>query len=354
VRTALLQVCALTAVLGVGGCAPEEPANPDNTGGSPGVSGGTGPTQQGGTGPAASGGRTGSGGITGSGGMAPGTGGASPSTGGKATGGTATGGTATGGKATGGTATGGTATGGKATGGTATGGKATGGSATGGGTAVNCSGTPLTGGTQICSSYQEGNAGNGYTYTIWSSGSGGCITPHGVGATFKATWNNSGDFLARVGLKLGSNKTYNQYGTFSADFAETHTGTAGGYSYIGIYGWSVGSAIHEYYIIDDWFGSRPNPGTKKGSITIDGEGTYDILTHMMTGPMITGGSGTFEQFWSLRTTARSCGHISITKHFDAWKALGMILTNMEEAKILVEAGGGVGSIDFTTATITAQ
>jgi hypothetical protein len=34
--------------------------------------------------------------------------------------------------------------------------------------------------------------------------------------------------------------------------------------------------------------------------------------------------------------------------------MSLTLGNMEEAKILVEVGGGSGSIDFTSATITAQ
>lgn len=32
--------------------------------------------------------------------------------------------------------------------------------------------------------------------------------------------------------------------------------------------------------------------------------------------------------------------------------MGLQLGNMEEARILVEAGGGSGSIDFTSATLT--
>jgi endo-1,4-beta-xylanase len=91
-----------------------------------------------------------------------------------------------------------------------------------------------------------------------------------------------------------------------------------------------------------------------GTITVDG-GTYDIMTHTQVNqPAITGGNTTFEQFWSLRTVARRCGHISISEHFKAWANAGLTLGNMEEAKILVEVGGGAGSIDFTTATVTAN
>jgi hypothetical protein len=249
--------------------------------------------------------------------------------------------------------TGGNATGGNATGGTATGGKATGGNATGGGTAVNCSGTPLTGGTQHCSSNASGTVGS-YSYSIWSSGSGGCITPYGVGAAYKATWNNSGDFLARVGFQWNETQTYDQLGTISADYAYTKTGSAGGYSYIGIYGWSNNPLI-EYYIVDDWFGSAPptGGGTLKGTFTVDG-GTYKVYTHTQTNQPSIHGTATFPQFFSVRQTARQCGHISITEHFKEWASLGMTLGKMYEAKILVEAGGGTGSIDFTTATMTAK
>lgn len=241
-------------------------------------------------------------------------------------------------------------------GGAGMGGKGAGGSSSGGtgaGGAPNCSGAPLSGGSQHCSSNAQGNVGN-YSWTIWSSGSGGCMTPYGVGAAFKATWNMSGDFLARVGLGLGSNKTYDKFGTFSADFAETKTGSGGGYSYVGIYGWSV-SPLVEYYIVDDWFSGHPNPGgTKLGSFNADG-GTYDVYKHQQVNqPAIIGGNQTFDQFFSVRQTARSCGHISISEHFKQWASLGLKLGNMEEAKILAEVGGGSGSIDFTTATLTVQ
>jgi hypothetical protein len=179
------------------------------------------------------------------------------------------------------------------------------------------------------------------------------MTTYNVDAQFSATWNGTGDFLARAGLGWNSTKLYTQLGTISADFAETKTGSGGGFSYIGIYGWSE-NPLHEYYIVDDWFGQRPVPGTKMGTIMVDG-GTYDVLTHTQVNqPTILGTNATFVQFWSVRQTARNCGHISITTHFDEWAKMGMTLGNMEEARILVEVGGGPGSIDFTNAKVTAM
>ncbi len=100
-----------------------------------------------------------------------------------------------------------------------------------------------------------------------------------------------------------------------------------------------------------------NPGntTLKGTAMIDGA-TYNLYTRPTTG---TGGSrctgvNSWTQFYSVRQTARQCGQISITEHFKAWAAAGMTLGSMLEAKILIETGGGTGSINFTTASVTAQ
>ena len=231
------------------------------------------------------------------------------------------------------------------------GGGTTGTGGLGGASSCGAAGTP-TGGHQYCS-YAQGTADGNYSYNLYTSGQGSaCMTVYGVDGQFSATWTNPGDFLARVGLAFGSNKTYDQLGTISAEFAETKTGTAG-YNYIGIYGWSV-NPLHEYYIVDDWFGSRPVPGDLAGTISVDGD-NYDVYTHTQTNqPAITGGNATFVQFFSVRQNARACGTISVSQHFAAWAGMGMQLGNMEEARIVVEVGGGgTGTIAFTTATMTA-
>jgi hypothetical protein len=216
-------------------------------------------------------------------------------------------------------------------------------------------GVDLTPGIQHCSNNQTGKVGS-FGWSIWSSGSGGCITPSGNTAAFKATWSNSGDFLARDGFQWDETKTYDQYGTLSADYAYTKTGTAGGYSYVGIYGWSNNPLI-EFYIVDDWYGSTtfaPTAGgTLKGTFTAD-SGTYKVYTHQQVGqPSIHGNNATFMQYFSIRQTPRQCGHISLTQHFDEWKSLGLNLGKMYEAKLLIEVGGGSGSIDFSVGTMSS-
>jgi endo-1,4-beta-xylanase len=64
------------------------------------------------------------------------------------------------------------------------------------------------------------------------------------------------------------------------------------------------------------------------------------------------GITTWRQYWSIRQKARQCGTVTISDHFAAWAAQGMPLGNMLKAKILVETGGGSGSINFYTASVT--
>jgi hypothetical protein len=250
------------------------------------------------------------------------------------------------------------------TGGAATGGsKATGGSATGGQSststaAIDCNAPMPTGGTDHCGQNTQGSAG-GLSWSLWSNtlSSSACITTFSTPA-FSARWNNNGDFLARVGLEFGNaGKTYDQYGTIKADFSYKKTGSAGGYSYIGIYGWSTNPCV-EWYIVDDRWGTMPfnaYNATLKGTVQIDGA-DYKLFQNKTTG---TGGSrcsgvSQWDQYWSIRQTARQCGTITISEHFRAWDTAGLKLGGLLEAKILVESGGGTGDIQFPIANVTAQ
>ncbi len=349
-----------------GGASTSSAGNPNtSSAGKPGSTGNGGTLGAGGSGTGGSGNTPGSGGTSASGG----TGGSGGSVGGGTTGGTGgglgTGGTvgsgSTGGAGGtgGGFGTGGSAgmgRGGMGTGGSSTAGASTGGTSSG---AAGAGGDPCTvttvpsGGTPHASNNASGTAA-GLSWTIWSNGSGGSITTYSTPA-FSASWNNSGDFLARIGLQWNDTKTYDQYGTITATYSSKKTGSGGGYSYIGIYGWSTNPCV-EWYIVDDSYNKMPvNPGntSNKGTAMIDG-GTYTIYSRATSG---TGGSkcqgvSNWTQFYSVRQTARQCGTISITQHFDAWKAAGLTLGKMDQAQILVEVGGGSGSIDFPVANVT--
>jgi hypothetical protein len=285
--------------------------------------------------------------------------GGSMATGGAATGGgsMATGGTATGGSmATGGAATGGSmATGGAATGGSmATGGAATGGAGTTDG--PDCSATMPTGGVTVdLTSWISGQAADGLSYGGWTNGAGGTITYFTDAHAFAASWNNSDNYLAHLGLDFDGSKGYTEYGTIIAEFVENKSGDAGNFSMIGMYGWMHNPCI-EWYINEDSY----NGLFGRGDITasIDGA-TYYLSTAETTGTdganaCESGHTGPWTQLHSVRETARQCGIITVSDHFKAWAAQGWQLGNLTSVHINVEVGGGVGSIEFPVANVTTS
>ncbi|MET0792296.1 MAG: glycoside hydrolase family 11 protein [Polyangiaceae bacterium] len=284
--------------------------------------------------------------------------GGAPSAGGTSSSGAT--GTSTGGSSAGNSATAGVASGGGASNTAGSAGLAGGSSAGASGAANTCPpATPLTGGKKYCSN-TKGNVGAGYSYELWASGSGsGCMNVYGTDAAFSATWTGVEDYLARIGLGFDQTKTPAQIGTISSDFAETKTGNDG-LVYVGIYGWTV-NPLREYYIIDDWGTTQPagtssdgTPRTHAGTITVDGD-DYEVWTHTRTNkPAITGDNMTFDQYFSVRHSARQCGHISVSEHFSKWIGLGLTLGKLVEAKLLVEAQDSTGSIDFTKATVVVK
>jgi len=259
------------------------------------------------------------------------------------------------GSGTGGAGTGGVATGGATTGGATTGGATTGGGGTGGG-AVDCNAVmPTSGGQDHSATWAQGGSGN-LAWQIWSNGSPGTITTYDVPA-FSASWNNSGDFLGRMGFEWGnSGQAYTAYGTIKADYVFQKSGNAGQYSYLGIYGWSNNPCI-EWYIVEDSFHTMPfNTGTApSGTAEIDG-GTYNLVhrTTSGTGGDRCGGAGSWNQYYSIRLQGKQCGTITVSDHFAAWAAKGWNLGNLLEVKIVVEAAGGQGRVDFPVANVTTS
>lgn len=256
--------------------------------------------------------------------------------------------------------------GGEAGGGSA-GGGAGGGGAGGGGAGGEAScppATPLMGGMQYCSN-SKGTASPGYGYERWAQGQGsGCMTVHGVDATYSASWTESSDFLSRAGLRFDSTKTHDQLGVISAEFAETFTEVpmAGKTSkiYLAVYGWTL-EPLTEWYIIEDYNDFIPgpvatdgSPRTNHGTITVDG-GTYDIWSLSVKGkPAITGDNKDFEQYFSVRKVRRKCGHISVSEHFKKWTSLSLPFGKLEEAMFLMEAQNNSGTVSVTTAKFTIE
>jgi hypothetical protein len=236
-----------------------------------------------------------------------------------------------------------------------------GGSANGGGPTMDpdCNAQMPSGGQQR-SGNGTGGQGN-LAWEIWSNTTQGELTTYSVPA-FIASWNNAGGYLGRLGYEWGrfgdTPVPHTQRGTITAQFVSRKSGSAGGYSYVGMYGWTTNPCV-EWYVVDDSYNNMPiNPGntTNEGERQIDG-GTYIMYTRPTTGTGGTRCSGVtnWMQYYSVRRTARACGVISLTEHFNAWQSLGMNMSGqLLEAKIIVEVGGGVGNVQLPVANVILQ
>jgi len=221
---------------------------------------------------------------------------------------------------------------------------------------LNC-GAPapaLQGGIQGCQAEDQGDV-SGQSWFLWYTGGNGCMTTYdNLSGAFRAQWTNPGDFLARIGFWFDETQTFEQLGEIGADMRFTRQGNAGGFSFIGIYGWTT-SPLVEYYIVEDSFGNgpvQPFGDQLRGNFTVDGA-QYNLYSgNKQNQPNITGTNANFTQVVSVRQNPRQCGHVSISEHFRQWERMGINLGVMKEAKVLVEAGGGNGSITFTHANVS--
>ncbi len=218
---------------------------------------------------------------------------------------------------------------------------------------ANCPTTMPEGGTTKTGKSVNGTA-NGLGYGIWTNGSGGSITVFTDAHAFSASWNESKDFLAHLGLDFRPAKAWDSYASIVAEFSEIKSGTAGGFSMIGMYGWTNSPCIEWYINEDSWNGMN---GSGNVTATIDG-GTYYLKSVQTTG---TGGAnacesghtGPWTQLISSRKGARTCGVITVSDHFAAWEKQGWKMGALTSVHINVEVGGGNGKIDFPVANVIA-
>ncbi len=184
---------------------------------------------------------------------------------------------------------------------------------------------------------------DGYNYELWKDNGTTSMTLNG-GGKFSCSWSNINNALFRTGKKYDETKTHQQLGTISLDYAANYQPS--GNSYLAVYGWTS-SPLVEYYIIDSWGSWRPPGATSKGTITVDGA-TYDVYeTTRVNQPSIKG-TATFEQYWSVRTSKRTSGTISVSDHFKAWESRGMTMGKMYEVSLVVEGYQSSGSANITT------
>ncbi|TYQ12691.1 UNVERIFIED_CONTAM: endo-1,4-beta-xylanase [Acetivibrio alkalicellulosi] len=187
----------------------------------------------------------------------------------------------------------------------------------------------------------------GYDYEYWVDNGTGSMTLKD-GGTFSCQWSNINNILFRKGRKFDETQTHQQIGNISVTYGVDYH--PNGNSYLCVYGWTVDPLV-EFYIVDSWGSWRPPGATSKGTINVDG-GTYDIYETTRTQQPSIKGTATFQQYWSVRTSKRNSGTISVSQHFAAWENRGMRMGKMYEVALTIEGYQSSGRADVYSNTIT--
>jgi hypothetical protein len=197
---------------------------------------------------------------------------------------------------------------------------------------------------------------DGYDYEYWMDGGSGTMTLTG-GGSFTCTYNASSNLnvLMRTGKKFDSTKNHSQIGNISMEY-ECDYSPGSGAAYLCVYGWSKANAsqnipLVEYYIVEAWGEWRPPGATSKGTVSIDG-GTYDIYETIRENMPSIEGNTTFKQYWSVRTSKKTQGTISVSKHFEAWEAQGMKMGNLYEVALCIEGYNSTGTANVKKNILT--
>jgi len=204
----------------------------------------------------------------------------------------------------------------------------------------------------VITSNERGKNDDGYDYEFWRSNNNitGKMTL-GDGGAFSCQWSSGGNILFRTGKRYNTNESHSAHGNFTIKYSARYNPGDSGISYLSVYGWTRNPLI-EYYIVENYAGTyHPgSSGVKKGSFTIEGEGTYDVYTRDMYQQPAIAGSGRYDfiQYISVRTSKRSSGTISVSRHFQEWEKLGLNMSGgLYEVMMKVEGYNNSGSAQIT-------
>lgn len=192
---------------------------------------------------------------------------------------------------------------------------------------------------------------DGFDCELWSQkGNDGTMVLTGAG-NFECSWD-AFNILFRTGTKLGSTKTYEDYGTVIMDYGAEHNITRGDASYLCMYGWTENPMI-EFYIVENHGTYKPPGGVGfQGTYEADGS-EYEVYINTRVQQPSIHGTKTFEQYFAVRVDKRTEGTITISEHFKEWDKLGLDMSGtMFEVSLCMEGYNSAGNANIYSHRLT--
>ena len=190
-----------------------------------------------------------------------------------------------------------------------------------------------------------------YYYQLWKDMGDTTMTIDDDGS-FSCEWQDINNALFRKGRKLDIENSYRELDNITVEYDCDYQPE--GISYLAVYGMKEveNSEILEYYIVESWGTWKPYSSMESlGTITVDGA-TYDIYKTINRVPMGSILDKRVNQYWSVRSSKRTSGKVSVIEHFKAWESLGLNMWDMDQVAFMVEGVQSSGRADVKSVTIS--
>ena len=171
--------------------------------------------------------------------------------------------------------------------------------------------------------------------------------------SFSCDWNDVYNVSFIKGKMLDKKSTYREIENITVDYDCDYQSE--GAAYLSIYGGggeaSTGRLL-EYYIVESWVGKNPAENAKFwGTITVDGAEYKVYSSERLLQPSVFG-IITQYTYYSVRTSKRTSGTVSVMEHFKAWESLGIDLWDVQNVEFSVNGFESKGKGNVRNASIS--